>query len=263
MDLGIAGRRALICGASSGLGRAIAEELSREGARVVIVSRSAERIEAARAAIVASTGGEVHAITADLSSPDGPANAVREAEERLGGLDILVTNTGGPPSGPFEDHDREAWRAAYHGLLESVVELTRAALPGMRAQNWGRIVNVTSISVKQPVGGLILSNTLRAAVTGFARTISNEAAADGITVNNVLPGYTETERLDDLATAGARRSGTDVESVRAGWRSQVPAGRLGQPDELAALTAFLCSERAGYITGQSIAVDGGWIKSLL
>lgn len=267
MNLGLTDRRALVCGASSGLGRAIATELAREGARVCIVSRSMERLEAAKAAIEASAGRaeapEVHPVEADLATDDGPGRAVRLATERLGGLDILVTNTGGPPSGPFEEHDPATWDHAWRNLLRSVVELVRSALPGMRERKWGRIVNVTSISVKQPVGGLILSNTLRAGVTGFAKTISNEAAADGVTVNNVLPGFTRTDRLGDLARAAARRSGGDPQEVFAQWESQVPMGRLGDPDELAALTAFLCSERAGYITGQSIAVDGGWIKSLV
>lgn len=263
MDLGLSGRRALVCGASSGLGRAIARELAAEGARVVVVSRTQDRIARAAQEIAEETGAEVQALTADLSTDDGPRFAVEHATERLGGLDILVTNTGGPSSGPFEDHSPETWRRTYDALLHSVVELTRAVLPTMRAQRWGRIVNVTSISVKQPVAGLILSNTFRAGVTGFARTIANEAAADGITVNNVLPGYTRTDRLIELAAAGAARAGTDAEAVQESWRSQVPAGRLGEPDELAALTAFLCSNRAGYITGQSIAVDGGWIKSLL
>lgn len=267
MKLGLLDKRALVCGASSGLGRAIATELAREGARVCIASRSLERLEAARAAIGAAVGPdrtpEVHLVEADLATDDGPGDAVRGAASGLGGLDILVTNTGGPPSGPFESHDPDAWEHAWRNLLRSAVELVRAALPGMRAQKWGRIVNVTSISVKQPVGGLILSNTLRAGVTGFAKTISNEAAADGVTVNNVLPGFTRTDRLGELARAAAERSGGDPREVFAAWEAEVPMGRLGEPEELAALTAFLCSERAGYITGQSIAVDGGWIKSLV
>lgn len=267
MKLGLRGKRALVCGASSGLGRAIALELAREGARVCIVSRSTARLEAAREAILAGAEGdgahEVHVAVADLATEEGPSHAVAAATGAMGGLDILVTNTGGPPSGPFEDHDPATWEHAWQNLLRSVVELVRAALPGMREQKWGRIVNVTSISVKQPVAGLILSNTLRAGVTGFAKTISNEAAPDGVTVNNVLPGFTRTDRLGDLARASAQRSGGDPQEVFAQWEAQVPMGRLGDPDELAALTAFLCSERAGYITGQSIAVDGGWIKSLL
>lgn len=263
MDLGLSGRRALVCGASGGLGRAIAMELAREGARLFIISRSETRIAEAAEAIAATTGAEVHGAAIDLSTPEGPSEAVARAQATLGGLDILVTNTGGPPSGPFESHDRERWREAWQGLLESVIELTRAALPGMRAQKWGRIVNVTSISAKQPVAGLILSNTLRAGITGLARTVANEAAADGITVNNLMPGYTRTDRLAELAAQGAARSGRSIDDIHNDWISSIPAGRLGEPEEFAAMAAFLCSARTGYITGQSIAVDGGRIQALL
>jgi 3-oxoacyl-[acyl-carrier protein] reductase len=273
VKLGLEGRRALVCGSSSGLGRAIAFELAREGARVVICSRSRDRIEAARVAMIQELSGDaeaaegpaerIHAAVADLSTSAGRGGAVGAAREAFGGLDILVTNTGGPPSGPMEAHDLATWRAAWASLLESVVELTGLVLPDMKARGWGRIVNVTSISVKQPVEGLILSNTLRAGVTGFARTVANEAAAHGVTVNNVLPGYTRTERLGELAAAGAERSGKTPEELFAAWEAQTPAGRLGEPHELAALATFLCSERAGFITGQSIAVDGGWVRSLV
>lgn len=271
MRLGLEGRRALVCGSSSGLGRAIALELVREGARVVICSRSRERIDGAREEMIQELSGDeegdyqrrIHAAVADLSTSEGRTGVVDVANQVFGGLDILVTNTGGPPSGPMEAHDLGVWRAAYHSLLESVVELTGLVLPAMKAQRWGRIVNVTSISVKQPVEGLILSNTLRAGVTGFARTVANEVAAHGITVNNVLPGYTRTERLGELAAAGAARSGKTPEEIYASWEAQTPAGRLGEPHELAALATFLCSERAGFITGQSVAVDGGWVRSLV
>lgn len=268
MDLGLKDRRALVCGSSSGLGRAIATELLREGAQVTICSRSNERLSAAREAMIAEVAGEadegrVHIAVGDLSDSAGRGAVFETARSSMGGIDILVTNTGGPPSGPFEAHDLATWREAYEGLLESVVELTGLVLPEMKARQWGRIVNVTSISVKQPVQGLILSNTLRAGVTGFARTIANEVAADGVTVNNVLPGYTRTERLTDLAEAGAKRSGGSPDDVYARWEDEIPAGRLGEPEELAALATFLCSERAGFMTGQSVAVDGGWIRSLV
>jgi 3-oxoacyl-[acyl-carrier protein] reductase len=271
MDLGLSGRRALVCGASSGLGRAIALELYREGAHVVLCSRSAARLNQARDEILAAVPpnpgahpGALFTVAADLSTADGRAAAVVGAREAVGGdLEILVTNTGGPPSGPREAHSPDVWRQAYDGLLASVIELTGAVIPAMRDAGWGRIVNVTSISVKQPVQGLILSNTFRAGVTGFARSVANEVAPFGITVNNVLPGYTRTERLEELASAGAARSGSTPEAFFAQWEAETPAGRLGDPDELAALTAFLCSTRAAFITGQSVAVDGGWIRSLL
>jgi 3-oxoacyl-[acyl-carrier protein] reductase len=181
----------------------------------------------------------------------------------MGCVDILVTNSGGPPTGRSDAHDWAAWDRATALLLHSAVELTRGVLPGMRSRRWGRIINVTSIAAKQPTDGLILSNSVRAAVIGYARTLANEEAAQGITVNNLLPGYTRTARLEDLAGALARAEGVVPSAITARWESQIPAGRLGEPSELAALAVFLASERASYITAQSIAVDGGWIRSLL
>jgi 3-oxoacyl-[acyl-carrier protein] reductase len=263
MELGLKGRRALVCGASMGLGRAIAEALVTEGADVVINSRSPERLAAAAREITAATGSEVTVAPADLTDPEAVTGLVRAARTALGGVDILVTNTGGPPSGPFEDHTAEVWRSAIAQNFESVVNLVREVLPEMKERGWGRIINVTSISVKQPVGGLILSNALRAGVTGFAKTIANEAGPFGVTVNNVLPGVTRTERLAELAEAVSGRTGATPQSVYEAWQDEVPAGRLGEPEELGALAAFLASEKAAYITGQSIAVDGGWIKGLM
>ncbi len=262
MDLGLKGRSALVCGSSQGLGRAIAESLAAEGANVVINSRSEERLEVARAEIADATGATVEIAAADLTDPSGVEQVVAAARSAFGQIDILVTNTGGPPSGPFESHSAEVWRTAIAGNFESVVNLVRAVLPEMRERQWGRILNVTSISVKQPVGGLILSNSIRAGITGFAKTIANEAGPDNVTVNNILPGFTRTERLVELGQAVASRDGKTVDEVYGVWESEIPMGRLGEPPELAALAAFLCSERASYITGQSVAVDGGWIKGL-
>jgi 3-oxoacyl-[acyl-carrier protein] reductase len=176
---------------------------------------------------------------------------------------VLVTNTGGPPPGPFEAHSREAWRDAVRQNLESVLDLTRPLLPGMKERRWGRIINVTSIAAKQPVENLILSNSVRAAVTGFARTLANEVAPYGVTVNNVLPGYTRTQRVEELAERAAAARGGAPADAFAGWEREIPMGRLGEPREFAALVAFLASDRASYITGTSIPVDGGWIRSLL
>lgn len=263
MDLGLEGRVALVGAASRGLGFAIADELAAEGARVAICARRTDAVQAAAAAIRERTGAEALGITADLSTGEGIAHALDGVHHALGPVDILVTNTGGPPSGLFEQHDWAAWQGAVDLLLRSAVELTRGVLPGMRERGWGRILAVTSIAVKQPVDGLILSNSVRAAVTGFVRTLANEVADAGITVNALLPGYTRTERVEQLNAATAAREGLAPEAVQRRIERQIPMRRLGEPREFAALAAFLASERAGYITGQSIAVDGGWIRSLL
>jgi 3-oxoacyl-[acyl-carrier protein] reductase len=263
MDLGLKDRVALVGGSSKGLGFAAAVELAREGAHVVVNSRSRAAVDAACESIRAETGVDAFGIEADLSTSAGVAALVDAVHERFGRVDVLVTNTGGPPGGSFEAHSEEVWRDAFAQNFESVLNLCRAVLPGMKERKWGRIINITSISVKQPVAGLILSNAIRAGVTGFARTLANEVAAEGITVNNVLPGYTATERLNELANKLSEMNDSSPEAERARWSAEIPMNRLGQPDELAALITFLASERAGYITAQSIAVDGGWIKSLV
>ena len=181
----------------------------------------------------------------------------------FGRVDVLVTNTGGPPAGPFEAHTPEAWEEAVRQNLFSVLNLVRGVLPGMRERKWGRIINVTSIAVKQPSDNLILSNAVRAAVTGFARTLANEVASFGVTVNNLLPGYTRTQRVEELAEAMGQQQGKSPAEIVGAWESQIPMGRLGSPEEFAAMAAFLVSERASYITGTSVQVDGGWIRSLL
>lgn len=262
MDLGIGGKAALVAASSKGLGRAVAEELAAEGARLILCSRGAEALEVAREALAAS-GADVVAIPADLTDPAQVDRVIAEGVEAFGQIDILITNTGGPPPGPFESHTPEAWSQAVRQNLDSVLNLTRAVLPGMKERKWGRIVNITSVAVKQPVDGLILSNSIRAAVTGFAKTLANESAAFGVTVNNVMPGYTRTERLDQLAADIAARTGGTVEGAFAAWEGQIPLGRVGDPREFAAVVAFLASERASYITGISIAVDGGAVKALL
>ena len=262
MDLELEGKVALVAASSQGLGRAIAAELAAEGAAVVLCARGTEALEAARAAL-AATGASVSAVAGDLTRPEDVRRIAAAARAAHGRVDVLVTNAGGPPPGPFESHDEAAWMAAFRLTLMSTVELIRAVLPGMKERGFGRILNVTSIAVKQPVENLMLSNALRAAVTGMARTLANETAAHGVTVNNLLPGYTATDRVQELALAQAKARGLRPEDVVAGWKGQIPAGRLGEPRELAALAAFLASPRAAYITGQSIAVDGGWIRGLL
>lgn len=262
MELGLRGKVALVAASSRGLGRAVAEELAREGARLVLCARGEPALRETAEAIRAS-GAEVEAVTADVSRPADVARVVQAGIRAFGRIEILVTNGGGPPAGPFESHSAEAWHEAVRQTLDSVVELTRAVLPGMRERRWGRIINITSIAVKQPVDNLILSNSVRAAVTGFARTLANEVAPFGITVNNVMPGYTRTARIDELAAKNAALRGTTAADQLAVFEKQIPMGRLGEPREFAAMVAFLASERASYVTGSSIAVDGGWIRALL
>ncbi|MCI0435025.1 MAG: SDR family oxidoreductase [Gemmatimonadetes bacterium] len=263
MDLGLLGKVALIGGSSRGLGRAIAEELAREGVDLMLCSRTAAAVEQTAEEIGDASSVRVIAVAADLSDPADVQRVTNTAFAAWGRVDILVTNTGGPPAGSFESHTPDAWRAAIANNLESVVNLVRGVLPGMKQQRWGRIVNVTSIAVKQPVDDLILSNSIRAAVTGFARTLANEVAPHGITVNNVMPGYTRTDRLEHLASRVAGARGIPPSAMLHVWDAEIPMGRIGEPAELSAVVAFLVSERASYLTGQSIAVDGGWIRSLL
>lgn len=262
MDLGLKDKVALVAGSSRGLGRAIAEELAAEGANLVLCARGEGALREARAA-VEQLGVRAVSVAADLADPEHVERVVTAAQREFGRVDILVTNAGGPPAGPFESHGPEAWQSAVRLNLESALNLTRAVLPGMKERRWGRILHVTSIAVKQPVDGLILSNSVRAAVTGFARTLANEVAPWGITVNCLLPGYTRTDRLEELAQRNAESRGTTPEEARAQWEREIPMGRLGEPREFAALAAFLASERASYITGTSVQVDGGWVRSLL
>ncbi|HEX8506672.1 MAG TPA: SDR family oxidoreductase [Hymenobacter sp.] len=263
MDLGLKGKVSLVAAASKGLGRAVAEELAAEGAALVLCARGEEALQETCAAIEKSTGGAVLGVAADVANPADVARVVQAARDRFGRIDVLVTNAGGPPAGTFDTLSAEQWDAATRLLLSSVVELTRAVLPGMKERGWGRILNVTSISVKQPVANLMLSNSLRAAVTGMARTLATEVAPFGVTVNNILPGYTRTERVVGLAEATAAKEGISADAATARWEAEIPMRRLGEPREFAALAAFLCSERASYITGTSVPVDGGWIRSLL
>jgi 3-oxoacyl-[acyl-carrier protein] reductase len=266
MDLGLAGRTALVCGASRGIGFAVAQELVREGMRVAIVARRAEAVADAAARLDAHAPPGVAPtvpVVADLATADGLAHAIHVVRRELGEPDVLVTNTGGPPTGTATGHDWDAWQRATELLLRSAVELCRAFVPPMQSRGWGRVIGITSVAVKQPVASLVLSNTLRAGVTGYFKTLANEVAADGVTVNTVLPGYTATERLDELAAATVARTGGSPDDVFARWRADTPAGRIGTPEECAAAVAFLASTRAAFITGQALCVDGGAARGLL
>ena len=262
MDLGLRGKVALVTASSQGLGRAVAEELAMEGASLILCARSEEKLKATCDWIHQRTNSPVMGVAGDLSSAEDVERIVREGNERYGQIEILVTNTGGPPSAPFEKLSRDEWNEAGRSLLTSVLELSRLVLPGMKERSWGRILNITSIAAKQPVENLIISTSLRAAVTGFAKSLADEVAPFGITVNNILPGFTLTERVEQLAAATALSEGIEAAEVRSRWQAAIPMKRLGTPQEFAALAAFLVSERASYITGTSVPVDGGWLRSL-
>jgi 3-oxoacyl-[acyl-carrier protein] reductase len=263
MDLGLKGKVALVAAASRGLGKAVTWEFAREGAHVAICARGEEVLRATALEISVDTGGEVFPVVADVTKPEDIQQLVFAVEEHFSQIDILVNNAGGPPTGTFIDFDDEAWEAALQLNLMSTVRLCRAVLPGMQARRWGRIVNITSASVKQPINGLILSSAARSGVVGMAKTLANECAIEGITVNNVCPGYTLTDRVKSLAEERARKEGKTVQKVIENYAADIPARRLGRPEELAALVVFLASERAAYITGTTIQVDGGYVRSLL
>lgn len=263
MDLGLSNKVALVAASSKGLGRAIAEALAAEGAALALCARHADTLAATRDAIARTTSAPVHAVAADLSQADGIERVTRSTLERFGRMDVLVTNAGGPPIGVFEQHDGAAWQRAFELTLRSAIELTRAALPGMRERRCGRIIHVTSLTVKQPIDGLMLSTSIRSALTGFSRTLANEVAPHGITVNTILPGFMNTERVAEVNEAAAARERIPVREVEQRTIAQIPMRRIGEPRELAALAAFLASEQAAYITGQSIVVDGGWVRALM
>lgn len=262
MDLGLRGKVALVAASSQGLGRAVAEELAAEGCDLIICSRNKDLLGEVANAVSSGSGVEVLAVAGDLSDPESIERIVAAGIDKFGRIDILVTNSGGPPSGTFEALTDKDWDEAVKGLLTSVIHLSRLVLPGMKERGWGRILNITSIASKQPVDNLMLSNSIRAAVTGFAKTLAAETASFGITVNNILPGYTATDRVEELARTLATKENVPVERIFERWESEIPMGRLGSPREFASVAAFLVSERASYVTGSSIAVDGGWIRSI-
>jgi len=263
VKLGLDGRVAVVGGASAGLGYAVAEALAGEGAAVLVVSRSEERVGRAVARLREQAGRRVAGLAADLTDPAAPGRAVAAARELLGTPTIVVANGGGPPAMPAVEAGAEDLEAACRLLLLPVQRLVHAALPGMREAGWGRIVVITSIAVLEPQPGLVLSNALRAAVTGYLKSVADEVARDGITVNSVCPGFTATERLDVLASTLAERQGVSPEAVMAGWAARAPVARLLQPEEVAAAVAFLCSEAASGITGVALPVDGGLHRGLV
>lgn len=251
-----------MCAASKGLGRACAEALARDGVRLAVCARGGAALAETVAALTAS-GADVLPIEADLRRADDITRAIETTVATFGGLDILVTNTGGPPSGPFMSIEERAWLEAIDSLLLSVVRLCRGAIPHLQARGGGRIIHITSISVKQPIAGLVLSNALRAAVTGLAKTLSVELAPHNILVNCVAPGYTRTDRVVELTEATAAREGITADHAERRIIDHVPLGRLGTPEEFGEVVRFLASPAASFITGTTIPVDGGWVRGLL
>jgi 3-oxoacyl-[acyl-carrier protein] reductase len=262
MDLGLTGRRALVAAASRGLGKGCAMSLAAEGAAVAICSRDGEAIEAARDEIAASTGATVAAIRADVSREDDARRFVREGIETLGGCEILVANAGGPPTGRFDELGDDDVRSALDLNFFSTLRMARDALPAMREAGFGRIIVILSIAAKQPISNLILSNTIRAGLAGWARTLADEVGPSGITVNGILPDGVLTDRVRSLHEDRGRREGRSTDEVIAEVEAEVPVRRLGDPKEVGDLAAFLASERAGYITGTFIQVDGGGYRGL-
>jgi 3-oxoacyl-[acyl-carrier protein] reductase len=253
MELGLRNKTAFVAASSQGLGKSVAIELAQEGANLIICGRNRLRLEKAKHEIENRTHKEVLALTGDLSIPNERDEIIKSTLNAYHTIDILITNTGGPPTGKFEELKQEDWDKAYNSLLSSVVNLVNGFLPGMKKKGWGRIISITSMAVKQPINNLILSNSVRASVVGLMKTLANELAIFNITVNNVMPGYTETERLKELI---------ENNPSFASAKSEIPLGRFGSPEEFAAAVAFLASERASYITGVSLAVDGGWTKGI-
>jgi 3-oxoacyl-[acyl-carrier protein] reductase len=263
VDLGLKGKAAAVAAASRGLGRAAAHALAAEGAMVAVCGRDRSRIDEAARAIARETGARTLPLVADVGSAEDCRRFVEEAASAFGRLDVLVTNTGGPRPGGFEAVSEEAWDEAYRVTLANVVNLVRAAVPHMRKNRWGRIVHIASLSAKQPIDGLALSNAFRPAIVGLAKTLANELGRDGILVNTVCPGYTRTDRLDEVVQARARKADTTPDKVLADLAAAAPLGRIAEPVELASVVAFLCSERASYLTGVTLQVDGGAYRGLL
>ncbi|MFQ5823669.1 MAG: SDR family oxidoreductase [bacterium] len=262
MDLGLSGKVALVAASSQGLGKAVAMGLAHEGARVVICARSKEQLESTCGEIQSKTGAEILSVQADLTKYNEIKNLVAATIKSFSTIHILVNNAGGPPPGFFGELSDEDWNKGFELTLMSAVRLTREVLPFMKKQKWGRIINIASISVKQPIDNLLLSNSLRLGVLGWAKTVSSQVAAEGILINNVCPGWTRTERVKELLQARSKAEGRTPEAIEKRIVNGIPMERMGVPEELANLVVFLASERASYITGTSIQVDGGAVKGI-
>ena len=263
MDLQLNGKRALICGGSSGLGRAVATALVAEGAHVALLSRNASKLEAATAEMNAAGPGRAVWVIADLADHDALLNAVDAAEEELGGpIEILLNNTGGPAPSGVQGLDPDLWRNQFEAMVLSVFRLTDRVLPGMKSAGWGRILNVASSSVVEPIANLGVSTALRSSVAGWAKTLAIEVAAHGVTVNTLLPGRIDTPRITQLDAARAAVTGQSPAEARAASEQTIPVGRIGRPEEFGCVAAFLASPLAAYVTGSLVRIDGGAIRAI-
>lgn len=263
MDLGIKDKVALVCAASKGIGRATAQALAAEGAKVAICGRDVATLEATATELAAATGATVVAIQADMSKPDSVAALIAQVEVKLGPIDILVHNAGGPPPGGLDAVDEAQWQAGLETGLMSLIRMVKAVSPGMQARKWGRIVTIASTTVQQPKEDLLVSSTVRAGVAAFLKALSGRLSKDNVTVHTVCPGPTRTGRMIDLAGRIATQKGITPEEAEAGLTADVPMGRMGRPEEVGDFVAMLCSDRLGFSTGLTVAVDGGQVKALI
>ncbi|HET7100964.1 MAG TPA: SDR family oxidoreductase [Terriglobia bacterium] len=262
MDLGLKDRVAIVAASSRGLGKAVALGLAREGARLAICSRSESNINQAAEEIRRETGVEILARAVDVTDCEQVRSFVAETNDRFGRVDICVTNAGGPPAKPFSDTTVEDWQAGVNLNLMSTLYFVREVLPLMQKRKWGRVISITSLSVKQPLDNLVLSNSIRSAVSSLMKTLSNEYGKDNILINNVCPGYTLTARLEELSGRLAKAEGVDSNEIQQRWARQAPLNRVGRPEEFANVVVFLASECASYVTGVSVSIDGGLVKGL-
>lgn len=262
MDLGLKDKVAIVTASSKGLGKACALGLAREGAKVVICARDENDLQNAKNEIERNADNEIMAVRADVTKYEDIKNLVKSTVEKFGTVHILVTNAGGPPSGYFENFSDDDWNNAFNLNFMSTVRLIREVLPYMKTQRWGRIINITSVTVRQPIDNLILSNSIRMSVVGLAKTLALQLAKYNILINNVAPGYTLTDRVKYVIEQRASESGKTFDEIKSELAKDIPLGRLAEPEELANLVVFLASERASYITGTTIPVDGGWIKGV-
>ncbi|MBI2808722.1 MAG: SDR family oxidoreductase [Planctomycetes bacterium] len=262
MELGLQGKAVLVTGASRGIGRAVAEGFAREGARLCVVARNVEPLEQLRASLSNLGATEVFAVPGNVALADSLQRIVDSMLERFGGIDIVVSNAGGPPEGWFMECTDSMWQEGFERNFLALVRLARLAIPYMKSRRWGRIIHISSVAARQPIDRLTISSALRAGLLGLIRSLASEMASEGISVNSVLPGFTKTEHVAELATALAAGRQCSVEEVYGEWQRSIPADRLAAPDEIARLVLFLASEHAGYITGTAIPIDGGFVKGI-